>query len=264
MKKTKDVPWKEAIVQVLQDAGEAMSRSEIAEAIVAKKLRTSVGATPANTVVSYISSSIASEGESSPFIRVGRGEYALRSMTETPVQSAQEKMFEASEEQSGGIKAFGIYWSRDLVLWKSKPMLLGQQQLGASSVDMSQQIGIYLLYDEREVIYVGRSTDRPLGQRLFEHTQDRLRARWNRFSWFGLYGVTEKGKLAHESHPIAPHDLVRTLEAALIESLEPRQNRKRGDDFAGIEYIQTPDPKIEESRKLSVLSELAGALKQSS
>lgn len=32
--------------------------------------------------------------------------------------------------------------------------------------------------------------------------------------------------------------LVATLEALLIEVLEPPQNRRRGDDFNAIEYIQ--------------------------
>jgi len=30
----------------------------------------------------------------------------------------------------------------------------------------------------------------------------------------------------------------RQLKAILIEALEPRQNRKRGDDLAGFEFIQ--------------------------
>jgi hypothetical protein len=29
-----------------------------------------------------------------------------------------------------------------------------------------------------------------------------------------------------------------TLEAILVEALEPRQNRKRGDDLAAVEYVQ--------------------------
>jgi hypothetical protein len=38
------------------------------------------------------------------------------------------------------------------------------------------------------------------------------------------------------------------MEAVLIEALEPRQNRKRGDDLSGVEYIQKEDPEI--SRRL--------------
>jgi hypothetical protein len=32
----------------------------------------------------------------------------------------------------------------------------------------------------------------------------------------------------------------------LIEALEPPQNRKRGDDFSAIEYIQDIDPELKE------------------
>ncbi len=40
------------------------------------------------------------------------------------------------------------------------------QQIGAMPVNFHGQMGIYLLYDGREVIYVGRTTDRALGKRL--------------------------------------------------------------------------------------------------
>ena len=35
------------------------------------------------------------------------------------------------------------------------------------------------------------------------------------------------------------------LEAILIEALEPRQNRKRGDDLASVEYVQKTDPETQ-------------------
>jgi hypothetical protein len=95
--KTK-LPWKEAIIQVLRDSGTAMSHSEIAEEIVAKKLRDSVGATPANTVVATITTSIVNDQEASPFIRVGRGQYALRSLAEASSQANQEQKVEIEEE----------------------------------------------------------------------------------------------------------------------------------------------------------------------
>jgi hypothetical protein len=43
------------------------------------------------------------------------------------------------------------------------------------------------------------------------------------------------------------------LEAILIEALEPRQNRKRGDDLAAVEYIQKVDPEIEKKRVKTIL-----------
>ena len=155
-----------------------------------------------------------------------------------------------------------MYWARNFVFWNRSPRLLGQQQIGSVPVDLAGQVGIYLLYDGREVIYVGRSIDRPLGIRLYEHTQDRLRARWDRFSWFGLYAANENGGLQKEVKPINAASIIEALEAVAIESLEPRQNRKRGDDFSGIVYIQATDPEIEKARKMAVLEELGNSLKQ--
>jgi hypothetical protein len=254
------MPWNDAIASVLRDAGGSLSRTEIAEAIITKKLRSNVGATPASTVVSRISTSLSDEGDQSPFVRVRRGEYALRSLV-TALNTAATQVVEKEEEwRAGCIQALGMYWDRNLVRWTNSTKLFGQQQPGATSVDVSKQIGIYLLYDLREVIYVGRSIDRPIGRRLFEHTQDRLRARWNRFSWFGLYPVKEDGSIAEETASQDTSSIVRALEAVLIESLEPRQNRKRGDELSAVEYIQKEDPKIERDRKKALLREMQDSL----
>jgi hypothetical protein len=42
--------------------------------------------------------------------------------------------------------------------------------------------------------------------------------------------------------------LIPALEAILIEALEPRQNRKRGDDLSAVEYIQLEDPSIQKKK----------------
>ena len=102
---------------------------------------------------------------------------------------------EEDEEQYEIVTSFGMFWRRNAVGWVATPKLLGMQEIGATPVDFNRQLGIYLLYDGREVIYVGRSTDRPLGRRLFEHTIDRMSTRWDRFSWFGLLPVFETGQL---------------------------------------------------------------------
>lgn len=104
---------------------------------------------------------------------------------------------------------------------------------------------MYLLYDGREVIYVGRSTERPLGKRLTEHTQDRLATRWDRFSWFGLKPVKQDGSFGNLPASYLSDLLIPALEAVLIEAVEPRQNRKRGDDLSAVEYFQTADPEVE-------------------
>jgi hypothetical protein len=50
--------------------------------------------------------------------------------------------------------------------------------------------------------------------------------------------------------------VITTMEAVLIEGLEPRQNRKRGDDFQAIEFIQVEDPDFESDRTQKLLQEL--------
>ena len=42
--------------------------------------------------------------------------------------------------------------------------------------------------------------------------------------------------------------IIPAMEAVLIEGLEPRQNRKRGDDLSAVEYIQKEDPEIQKKR----------------
>jgi hypothetical protein len=46
------------------------------------------------------------------------------------------------------------------------------------------------------------------------------------------------------------------MEALLIEALEPPQNRKRGDGFSAVEFIQVPDPDLEDKRAKQVIDEL--------
>lgn len=146
-----------------------------------------------------------------------------------------------------------MFWRRDAVEWAATPKLLGMQEIGATPVDFCGQLGVYLLYDGREVIYAGRTTDRPLGRRLYEHTLDRLSSRWDRFSWFGLLPVSERGTLGPLPKTFEAATLIPALEAILIESLEPRQNRKRGDDLESVEYMQHVDPSIQRKRLKAAL-----------
>ena len=54
--------------------------------------------------------------------------------------------------------------------------------------------------------------------------------------------------------------VIATMEAVLIEGLEPRQNRKRGDaEFQAIEFLQVEDPKLDSNRKLALIQEMLAA-----
>jgi hypothetical protein len=65
--------------------------------------------------------------------------------------------------------------------------------------------------------------------------------------------VSETGELGKLPASFAATKLIPALEAILIEALEPRQNRKRGDDLAAVEYIQKSDPEIEKKRMKATL-----------
>lgn len=262
----KDLPWREAITRVLDDAATAMHYADIAEAIVEQGLRKKVGATPASTVAANLTTEIQQLGEHSAFVRVKVGEYMLRKHydKEDPAEASAGTGLHTVEEtlgkEAGIIQAFGMYWRRNLVRWSNTPKLLGQQSRGAETVDFSGQVGIYLLHDGRETVYVGRSIGRPLGKRLFEHTYDRLNGRWDRFSWFGLLSVTESGELLTEPVSTKQDVLIATLEALLIEALEPPQNRKRGDEFRAVEYLQVEDPSLQKRQRAALLDDLKNLL----
>lgn len=244
--------WKEAIKRVLGESGAPLHYTDISEQILSRGYYKTEGATPAATVNAQIASSIKHDGEKSPFIRVGKGIFALKhSKLVEPVPSKKsEKIIEISDPEievsDSIIRSFGMYWQRDLVVWRNDPKLFGKQQAASKSIDFGKQKGIYILYDHHTVVYVGRSVDRPLGKRLYEHTVDRLGSRWNRFSWFGLLEATNEGGLKETPFNNSLATVIATLEALLIEALEPPQNRKRGDDFSAIEYIQAIDPELRE------------------
>lgn len=241
-----EMSWRDAIVQVLQKSVEPMHYTDIADAIAEDGLKTDVGATPAATVNAIFAVSIKKEGNDSPFRRVSRGFYTLAA-SYSPALQIQPLLDE--QDETGLINAFGMYWARSGVNWTANPRILGQQQVGSAQVDFREQHGVYMLHDGRAVIYVGRTTDQCLGARLKQHTIDRLNGRWDRFSWFGVYSVAENGSLDSNGDTLYTLDmLIATMEALLIEGLEPPQNRKRGDDFRAVEFLQVEDPEIQKNQ----------------
>jgi hypothetical protein len=252
--------WDDAIKAVLQTIDEPMHYTSIAEEIGRRGLVKSIGKTPSNTVASIISTSLRENKDSSPFVKVSRGYYSLRSTQEALQENAISSSEMPIEELSPGIiRAFGMYWRRDLIKWKSNPKLLGKATIGAAQINFSKQIGVYLLYDGERPIYVGRSVPGSIGQRLYDHTRDRLSGRWSRFSWFGLLeasGSEVNPNLVFNLNKTEP--LIKLIEAILIEALEPPLNRKQGDYLTDKEYIQVPDPVFKQDKE-NLIKNLASA-----
>ena len=251
-----DLPWQEAIHTVLSSAKGPLTCQDIADRIFAERLRRNVGATPPQTVAAQFSVSLRND-PNSPYLRVARGLYTLKALASRGAQVDAEEIDDPERAtETGALRAFGMFWRRDLVFWTGEGKLLRKQGAGASDVDFAGQIGVYLLHDRERVIYVGRATD-TLYARIKAHISDRLGGRWDRFSWFGIRSVTEKGNLADDAVPWSQDVVVETMEALLIESLEPPLNRRRGDNFSAVEYLQATDPRIEAGRKAEIMRQIA-------
>lgn len=259
-----ELSWQDAIVKVLEESLEPMHYHDIAQAVIDKGFRVNVGAIPANTVASVLSKSLRDR-----VIRVGGGRYTIPGGTSghyrpvvevTPPAEGDLDPAAGETEEMGLINAFGMFWRRSEVDWRSRtPRLLGVQQSGSQQVDFATQAGVYLLYDGNRVVYVGRVVEPRLATRLWEHTRDRLTGRWDRFSWFGVRSVTTSGVLSPiPSAGIEVRTLIATMEALLIEGLEPPQNRRQGDGFSAVEFLQVPDPALEEQRRRELLVDLIG------
>lgn len=260
-----ELKWKEAIEKVLDEEKKQLHYTEIAELIAERGYRKSLGATPQDTVSANITTDLNANKDKSIFARVDKGYYILRKflsesdnalIDESEPQIINDKVVTIDNHKI--INAFGIYWNRKLVHWKSIPDLLGIQQVGATEVNFKDQKGIYLLHDGRETIYIGQAIEQPLGKRLKDHTVDRLAGRWDRFSWFGFYPVTEDAKINLDAKfkDFTIQNLGDILEAILIESIEPRQNRKQGNSFQGIEYLQKEAPEIRKKQTEQMIREL--------
>jgi hypothetical protein len=253
----KELTWINAIKQVLTDSGTALNYADITERIIAAGLRKTLGATPKQTVSAHLSTH--SRDNDDHFIRVGRGIYGLRKLSGqangSPVTALDDEPLD--EPETGALRAFGMFWRRDNVLWKNKK-LWGRQGTNSTQIDFASQVGVYLLHDRDRVIYVGRASD-TMFSRLQAHTIDRLEGRWDRFSWFGLKDVTPEGDLKDHSLPWTHKVVIETLEAALIEALEPSQNRRRGDNFSAVEYLQVRDPNLDKAAQQEVLFQMAAS-----
>lgn len=263
--------WVDAITAVLKSSNEARHYASIAEEIAEKRYREpdELGATPATTVNAILTTSINQLGAESPFVRVESGYYSLKgALVPPPIAQGGEGATIAQDGEvatappAGIIHALGMNWLRSKVVWKTAPQLFGKQQLNSKPVDIGKQIGVYFLHDAQGVVYVGRAIEQAIGIRLQQHTSDRLNGRWERFSWFGLYPVLDDGTLKTniELSSVSVDTVISTLEAVLIEGLEPRQNRRRGDDFKAIEFIQGDDPEIQKARNQALLATLAAHL----
>lgn len=145
------------------------------------------------------------------------------------------------------ILGYGLHWKADRVFWgwpKVSGTLLGaaSRSTKARPVDFRFQRGIYVLYADYELVYIGQTgagNDR-LFNRLKAHKSDHLSERWNRFSWFGTQWVTKANKLSTDTASLSQsvEAGLNVLEAVSIAVAEPRLNLQRGKWGEATQYYQ--------------------------
>jgi hypothetical protein len=150
----------------------------------------------------------------------------------------------------------GLFWQVDDVFW-GKPgpgntgKLLGRiaTHATADAIDFREQIGIYVLYSDYRIIYVGQTGtgNQRLFTRLKQHITDDLAGRWDRFSWYGYRWVKKTGELAAGAAGAWAYvpEILNEIEGILIHSAEPPLNRQGG-RFGDkvIRYLQVRDERL--------------------
>ena len=154
------------------------------------------------------------------------------------------------------IKNYGLMWDRDGVRWSGSRgnagRLMGQGPIGnpvggQSEVDFRRQIGVYILYRNESVVYVGQtgSGNKRLFSRLKDHRTDHLADRWDKFSWFGVRNVNQDGSLSRAQgelpRTLTAAEILDLLEGLLIKVVEPPLN-KQGAKWSSMgQYYQLPE-----------------------
>ncbi len=135
------------------------------------------------------------------------------------------------------IRTVGLFWQADRVFWgagSSPGALLGVPLKATTSdpVDFREQVGIYALYADYQLVYVGQAGagNQTLFTRLKQHRKDDLVDRWNRFSWFGVRRVLNNKSLSNKTEALHPvlSDVLNHVEGILIHTAEPPMNGQGG------------------------------------
>jgi len=150
------------------------------------------------------------------------------------------------------ITNYGLYWKAEDVFWGSggsRGALLGVPSSNTTStpVDFRDQRGVYVLYADYEIVYVGQNSGQELIRRLIQHQKDDLADRWDRFSWYGVRSVLASGLLSNYNAAVTERmpQVLNHIEAVLIHAAEPPLNRQGGRFGDNVQrYLQYRDDRL--------------------
>ena len=146
----------------------------------------------------------------------------------------------------------GLFWKRENVFWgrpKSQGALQGilNKAKKNNPVDFWNQSGIYALYADYHLVYVGQAGQSGIGPRLKGHTKDHLAGRWDSFSWFGICYVKKNEKLSDipGTRNISTSTILNITEAITTAIAEPPLNKQAGRFGVTVEiYLQKKDDRL--------------------
>lgn len=142
------------------------------------------------------------------------------------------------------VSSYGLFWRASEIAWRPGAGTrnefrlygrIGSNRGNIRIADFRHQQGIYILFDEYGVSYVGLTRSQGLGKRLKDHMSDHLAGTWNRFSWFGFRPVSPSpgaGGLIPLGEPGTDvsedtDTTIGDLEALLIRAIGPKHNVAR-------------------------------------
>jgi hypothetical protein len=164
------------------------------------------------------------------------------------------------------IRTYGEFWNPELVDWDRSWRLLGKRRDVPKGADINvyEERGVYVLYMDYEPVYVGKADETSIGYRLQLHRQSQSKGpRWDRFSWFGIRGLRKNNVLRAINEGFHPKksELIATLEALLIFTIDPRLNRRREKFKGAIQLYQSDtDSPPELSDRLDAIEKTLGLL----
>jgi len=130
------------------------------------------------------------------------------------------------------VKQYGEFWNPDYVDWAKSWKLLGKRNKGPKSPDINvyEERGIYVLYNDYVPVYVGKALQQSIGFRLQLHRESsRKGTRWDAFSWFGFRGALRSGELKklNTNAGLKMTAMIEMLEALLIMAIDPSLNARK-------------------------------------
>lgn len=230
-KQKSTMPWLEAITKVLEDANGPLHYTKVAEIIVKKHyVDCNSNSNIETTVNTYI------QQNKGTFKQFGKkGYYVLKTVLDKLVYNYQKQNL----PKQSLITAFGKRWSKAIFM-QNKCTLKGRSITNQKQInDFTDQPGVYVLYNGKQLVYVGQSSRRSLSKRLQNHTADRLANKWDTFSWFVFSEIdAENGCKRNDIINVRLEVLIDDIEAILIESCNPQENKKQGNNWKPKEYSQ--------------------------